>query len=194
MGIRIHKALGYAGYHPDPDGLSDKIWDDEQENEVLALIDAEYQRISEQEKNSRLLWMDTTIGFSNWNKTPPKYFKDILHYADHPDQDGAPFLIVPPSYHKKWYRYDDMIDYMDVYSVDSNDPCVTKHKWFDTPLYPYLEWMNKNTGEFEKNYNRIIDGPNPEIVPAMPDSVKVIAKHLGFNWLELRPLLATWWC
>jgi hypothetical protein len=198
MGIRIHRALGYAGYHPEPDKLNDLIWENQQDNQVVALIDAEYQRLCDNGKKisrtTRLLGADTTLGFASLGSKPPRYFSDIVHYADHPDESGSPFVIVPPPYHKKWYRYDDMIDYMDAYQLQADDPCISLHKWFYTPLYPYINWMNKNTGEIEHNYDRIRKEFDPNMVPAVPKSVQVIAAHLGFNWLELRPMLATWWC
>ena len=194
MGNRIHKSLGYAAYHPDIKNLKSRLWDNETSGEVLKLIDDEYQRMIDEGNRCISLAMDTTRGFTNWKLTPPNFFSDVVRYADHPDSENSPFLIIPPAEYKRWYRYDDMMDYTEAFSNNPDEPCDTLHKWIETPLYPYLNWMNKNTGEIRQNYNKMWDGPDPDLVPAIPESVKIIAKHLGFNWLELRPMIAIWWC
>jgi hypothetical protein len=43
MGIRVHKVLGYAGYHPDCHALSKQLYHHDQENEVMTLIDLAVQ-------------------------------------------------------------------------------------------------------------------------------------------------------
>jgi hypothetical protein len=31
------------------------------------------------------------------------------------------------------------------------------------------------------------------LVPLVPKSIRIIAEHLGFNWTEMRPVIATYW-
>lgn len=199
MSTKIHKVLGY-GIKDDVDKrlLFDEIFENSKPGEVAELLDAAIAEARAAKREGyHSFAFESSVGFERENRPYPREFHDVVHYADHPDGDGGWWVITPPMQWKSWYRLDDTIDYYDTYDLNdkAGNQLDTVVKELGVPLYPYLNWMNRNTGEILRNYSRIIDGPDPDIVPFVPEAVRIIAGKLGMpDWKLFRPVLIRWWC
>lgn len=124
----------------------------------------------------------------------PKTFNRIVHTASGCDiLPDDPIIIVPPSMAEKWDRRDDTIDYWEELSkIGANDVPMNRVVPVYRNLYPYSGWMTADgQQEFtDHKFPHEIKG----LVPLVPKSVRIIATHLGFNWVALRPVIATYWC
>ena len=179
MGIRIHKAIGYSAKHPDSNSLYDTVWEKEKDGEVATLLNGILDPYIDSPQ--------CIMYKENPEQYPyPKFFHEIVHNCSSDDVDpyAGPFIIVPPSHMKSWYRWDDPIDYVE--ETLTGEPSADRLQVLSNPLYPFSGWLRP-------------DGSEPAldreegIIPMIPTSIRLIATHLGFNWLELRPAIATWW-
>jgi hypothetical protein len=192
MGTRIHKILGYGIATGVDNRIRDDLWENQTPGEVATLINTEAHK-ARAEKRAGYHSLAFEGHFDD--RKYPSVFSDIVEYADHPDSDTGWWVIVPPMQWKSWRRYDSSLDYYECYDDKDDDPLRTVVKQFDVPLYPYLSWMRRETGEVISNYSRIHDGADPQIVPYVPEVVKLIAEHLHMpDWKLFRPVLIRWWC
>lgn len=185
MGNRIHKALGYGGYHENNIKLFEHLDEHGVDGEVDQLL------TSHLADNNHELFLETAELVEKYNGTYPKQFLECVWHCAYELDDEGPTIIIPPRHVDKWYRYDDIIDYFD---ADHTDPQITV-KILDTPIYPYNDWMDPITLE-KISTNEYHDGRRfiePLPSPGIPLSVRLIADKIGMDWKSLTPMIVTWW-
>jgi hypothetical protein len=178
MGIRIHKAVGYGGIHPNIVEAS-AYWDENGiDGEVNQLI---VENIPKADRYDHL-FLETAEMAEKYHWEYPKQFWECINHTEYEISDPGYTLIIPPIYIKDWHRYDDNIDYCD---SDSENP-ETVIKILERPIFPYRYWMDPITFELRKY-------EEPKLIPSIPTSVKLIAEKIGMDWKTLKPMVATWW-
>src|SRR4051812_31625765 len=190
MGTRIHKVLGYGAKHPNYRQMNDRLYENNQPNEVDKLMKFVRNNLSENDKDRfELAFQCNRVGnivVDNY----PNFLYELVHFGEHPDcQPDGYTIIIPPNNLKTWYRSDNDIDYQEADREDLD----TKVRLIKTPLYPYLNWMHKDIGEPIKDFdfiqNKLEDDPN--LVPWVPKAVQIIATEIGFpDWKVLRPMIS----
>ncbi len=198
MSTRIHKVLGYGAVHPDWNSVFDRLDASERKDEVNDFVQAS---INQMENPFPLQFELKTIGGREVPGYPNK-FLDVVHYADYPDHNDGNVVICPPNAAREWYRFDDMLDYTEeLQRAGENLDLETRVTLLDRPLYPYLGWMDQDTGEELKNYSPIRekftiynDLKQRRVMPIIPVVVQLLAAHVGFaDWKILRPMVVVWW-
>lgn len=158
MGIRIHKILGYALADLNVSEGSFDITEDERidPNGFMSLSWEERKEVY----TSKRFHVEVELMCSNDDFFDSGYG---LHLLRHQFKEGKiekyPFdnmciwdpefglsnvlLFIPPSKalnvgeRNSWYRYDDIIDYM-----EENKEATPKIRFLNQPIYPYLRWMD----------------------------------------------------
>lgn len=151
MGIRVHKVLGY--------GLLDALlsyekgWQDPRVNkEALEEI---YERKPEdfveflkakklEEPDNFELSLSISM-LKNESKLHHRAWEPSDSVHSDPHNTSNVLVFTPPGY-QDWRRYDDIIDYAEI-CYFGTEGSVNSIKPFDVPIYPFLSWMDKNTGE-----------------------------------------------
>jgi len=202
MGNWINKIMGYGASTANTEALSNVLSGGEV-GEVEKLMDAAYNALSGAGKH--------ILGFQckhpSWHGEYPETLNDVVKLAEHPDAQDGYLVFMPPASARRWYRWNDDIDYAEVavdMIVTGDSDLETSTLFHNSPLYPYLDWMNSKTGEKVS-----MDVPNfqmreiygDKIAPFVPEAVRVISDHLTERgvveekfWLKLRPMIVTWWC
>lgn len=187
MSIRIHKAVGYGGYHPNNVALFEYLDEHGVDGEVNQLI---VDNLPTKDHRDHL-FLETENMAKTYEKSYPKQFLNCIHHCEYELDTHGYTLIIPPIYAEDWHRYDDSIDYFD---ANYNDP-QTVVKILDGPIYPYSNWMDPETFEvIDTDYyyeERKYMTPTP--IPSIPTSVKLIATKIGMDWKTLKPMVVTWW-
>src|ERR1019366_2995403 len=173
MGIRIHKAVGYGGIHPNVVEAF-AYWDENGiDGEVNQLI---VDAISTVFSRYDHLFLETAEMAEKYHLEYPKQFWECIHHTEYEISDPGYTLIIPPIHIKDWHRYDDNIDYCD---SDSENP-ATVIKILDRAIYPYSEWMDPITFEIiphDVYYGqRKYEEPKP--IPSIPTSVRLISEKI----------------
>lgn len=200
MSTRIHRAIGYGAVHPEGTAFRDRFHEGCQDGEVAFLMEAEHAAMKATPgMGGRLAAMSFELpsGFRDISRYPGR-FEHLVSYASHPERADGVWIIAPPSARGQWCRVDDTIDYYDAMARENpTDPAL---EWLGGPIYPYVDHMDAETGNRLK---AVMDEETglfqaardiPGAVPMPPDAVAAIARHLGFDWKALRPVIATWWC
>lgn len=155
MGIRVHKTLGY--------GLSDvkteegagwRLADERINAECPALnfrsgpIE-EYKEWLEEQREAGDIEIDLELSFLREPEPGDPHF-DLDSAVIHNGEFGLPnvLCIVPPTYQRKWSRFDDTMDWIEeTYlrgdgEMQKNRVDVLRHG-----VYPFIDYMDKRTGE-----------------------------------------------
>lgn len=190
MSTHIHKVMGYGAKHPNKQQVFSRL-ENSQPNEVHNLLHIHYLKMKEtNERGHRQLGWHLNLG----DKTKyPDTLSDVVHYAEHPDYDDGYTVITTPLNFLSWYRWSDDIDWYEE-SLD-DDSIQTKVKWLNKPIYPYSEWMHKDTGEVLSHDDGLLIYETNNYAPYVPISIQIIANEIGFeDWKVLRPVIISWWC
>ena len=188
MAIRIYKAIGYIAPHPDLKALHRALDNDQVEGEVASLLD-DRKKYGTSSPNCNIYKQ-----YPNIYKYP-KFFSDVVLNCNGGDRFDD-YLIIPPGYVQDWYRSDNSIDYIE--EMLAPDHPRERLQILSDPLYPFNGWLRLDgtdapeygTEEYWEEFN----GNSHLLMPMIPKSVRAIATHLGFNnWIELRPVFASWW-
>ena len=194
MGMRLHKAMGWAGAHPDRHALHERLWEGPPEGEVARLME---RALAAADRVDRIgLSMEQATRRGAPVAGYPSTMNAVVTYAAFTDSDDGMWMIAPPSTCGSWLRSDDSLDY---YGIDRDraDWGDGEFRWLPGPPYPYLSsrWYDPATGE-----TVAVDSENPPDPVASPlrrlppACIRVIAEELGFpDWRALRPAYATWW-
>ena len=191
--MRLHKAMGWAGVHPDREWLSDRLYENEVPGEVAALM-ASAMAAAQAAGNAHdrlalTLQQDRpNLGIRSY----PRLLSEIVTYADNIDatRDGL-WVIAPPSTAGDWHRVDDDLDYHDRRWTEEWEATVVRR--LPVPPHPYHSWCRENplTGRREA-LPEGVDSESFTCVPPAP--VQAIAEALRFpDWRALQPTLVTWW-
>jgi hypothetical protein len=203
MGIRVHKTLGY--------GLSDlkteesagwRIADDRVNLDSPAFkfppppIE-EYRAWLEERREADEIAIDLELSFLREPEPgDPKF--DLETAVIHSGEFGLPevLLIVPPTYQRRWSRFDDAIDYIEETYLrkEAKDPQQNRCDVLRHGIYPFIGYMDKRTGE--KLDDRIfywVRGTNAE-KPLSEDELDMLAKACGFEsnkdaWENVAPIV-----
>jgi hypothetical protein len=144
MGIRIHKCLGY--------GLDDIEFD----TVNFTFIDKRINKNGYLNSNEGHFSLGGFLDFYRENGDNLMYGidKDLLSNNDWKAYKSIVYdwefgiknilLIIPPCHAETWFRYDDIIDYIEETFIQEQ---TNRYKVFDRGIYPYDGWMNKSTGE-----------------------------------------------
>jgi len=154
MGIRIKKVLGYgiANLQCDEDGeiIDERInpdWEEERFGKTFKGY-LEFAR-AEQERRPR------AYGDLHISGDGDKCFRvprpELYNFVTFDSEFGLPnVLVLTPITGKEWIRYDDQIDYYEERVHGYWD--LTPHfDVIDTPLYPYDNYINNETGEYPED-------------------------------------------
>jgi len=220
VGIRVHKVLGYG--IKDLTGINDPRINQTALEDIYNRTKEDFIKFLKKQKKSGVLGKSTK---SKWN---PNIFEiditiSFLEKSDWEPCDSVAYdsegklstiVFIPPSCYEEWFRYDDMIDYVENMLVLKKPR--TSAKIINKPLYPYLSWMDKNTGlplnteekdaafivarfsdknmAFEdKLWSEVAD----KMVPMVPLCVRQYLEFAGIFSLDhikdLRPILYTYW-
>jgi hypothetical protein len=230
MGIRVHKILGY--------GLTDvlcgdfkiidpRFTDRLQNDDFSELTFGSFIEFLEGKKeldgpDSEAAWTYITVQSLFRDCKKPKW--DTYDSFFHDPEYGLKnvFVVVPAEESSRWYRHDDMIDYIEESSMES------RVKLIDRSLYPYESYMDARTGERVRNGSQIIstmryleqleglEGVEQSmsyakehgfsckedlfkiLVPYVPHSVRYLCEWAGIfkdpkTALELRPMVYVYW-
>lgn len=201
MSTRIHRAIGYGAVHPDGVAFQNRFYEERQDGEVALLLEAEYAAMKAmsgtQAGRRASMSFELPAGFRDLSRYP-RTFSELVHYSDYTDRPNAAWIIQPPSAKGAWYRRDDTIDYYD--AMGRENPTDSFLNWLGAPIYPYIDYMDGETGVrllpiLDEETGMFQEVRNiPGSVPMPPEAVIAIARHLGFDWKALRPVIATWWC
>jgi hypothetical protein len=204
MGTRVHKVIGY-GFHRlrKNDPIINK-----------QALEACYERTTEE----FIAFLETKKGEGYHASLVIQDVKrcdwepyDSVKSSGYHDKT---IVFTPPSY-KDWSRYDDIIDYAEVCYLGKTPRDTVKQ--LDVPIYPFISWMDKNTGKpltREENDLAFVAARlrSSKIKPTesnilavsermVPDIPKCIRYFLEFSKIvpgeaikELRPMIYTYWC
>lgn len=233
MGIRVHKLLGYGLTDVQSDDPGYKITDERINTESPGLnfeapTISEYRSWLEARREQDGLETDLELSFLREPEPgDPKFSLDDAVVWNGEYGLSNVLVISPPTYQRKWSRYDDAIDYIEetylrkpIEEPQANRVDVLRHG-----IYPFIGYMDKRTGEklddkifywvratnaSEKLEEYELDllakacgfNSNLEawenVAPIVPNDVKNIAFFLELftplgTWLQLRPVLYTYW-
>ena len=203
MGIRIHKSLGYGlakvKFGKDP-LFNESFWKICNEDPDIKPILIDFC-----EKNKDDLLGD--LSFYNWLKgtgwyTPedgaPKTLgiDNFMHYSSMPDdlyEKEYPIIFGCNKFNSDWHRYDDIIDY-----IEAGREMKDIYKPIERCIYPYVNYIYKNSGEIVKGAEAFLAHKNPNMTPAISPDVLVFCKALNvfkdpLTLYTLSPALYTYW-
>ena len=190
MSTRIHKMMGY--------GTSEKVFHDR--DWFDRIDDIGESRVHAMIQKSNPGNSDVSLAFEsrhpNW-KGPYPRARDLVKFADYTDEDEGRIVFATPMNFKKWFRYDDDIDFQE----SDRENLTTEVKMIDSPLYPYLNYMDAETGEkvpMDRPLFKLKEEYGDSIVPIVPTVIRILVKELKplddpMLWLKLRPMIVTWW-
>lgn len=182
MGIRIHKRIGYGLNDVEAEELS--ITDSRFNPNGYFMLDCEEQEekysiegfikyleeAHEKEKDSLGYSM---ITFELMGIKESKKIRDIFDMVRWDGEFGLPNVVLFQNHSKDWSRFDDIIDYCE---CDSQENSV---KLLKQGIYPYMGWMNSDTGETKFK----VDDKTYEYLHVRQDI------NFGFNHYDLDKLL-----
>jgi hypothetical protein len=201
MGTRIHKVMGYGAKIANHRELFELLYEDRTDGEVSQALDDyrskienEFDRFDLKLWSARCHYHNQLHQHRKYHRDYPRFFRDLIHYAEHPDDEDGYTVIVPPGC-PDWYRYDDMLDYTEASILNPDNPLESRLTVLDHGLYPWVGLMSP-TGERMKDAFPVWEAKrlNPELVPFVPYHIRAIAEAVSIDWLQLRPVVATWWC
>lgn len=157
MGTRIHKRLGY-GYVTGPGDdrsvtdmlnpasflLNESNFPFASREEAIADFIAFAERWEKEHEDRRPLLMDAAM--LKMTEDPQQRARDFdLHYlvsASDNDEDDSPqgkdiFVLTPVGMRKEWYRYDDIIDYIEDMSIAQNYDLTDSIHVLDGGIWPH---------------------------------------------------------
>jgi len=201
VGIRIHKALGYAltdvkckdheiiDDRFNPKGYMHQRFDEDEEEKFTLDGYIEFCKVIcdgkiQGESFSALIEYQACERLKEWQDSYRwSPYNTIIH-----DTEGGlsnVCLIIPPGNFKDWRRYDDLIDYHE--EKETQKDLIPRVLDISKGIYPYEVFRNK---EF---YD-----PTKYEKPKVPDCVKFTCRY--FNLFkdeaiidELKPILYVWW-
>lgn len=179
MGIRIHTACGWLGPElTNPEEWIENLFENAESGEVEKFFNQDQYTYSERRVT---------------HEPYPNYWYELVHFADHPDTEKGRLIFSVPWYTRSWYRIDDTLDYM-MYLTNEKQHSENKIGFSTEPIYPYVGFMDSDTGEILKG----TDQYKRNRMPIVPLSIIGMCHYLqpygdpNF-WLKLRPGTATWW-
>lgn len=205
MGIRIRKAMGYGTY----------VTIEELKN-VRSVLANENVNIDMVLDRGKIKYADKTDDFDVcmlYNNIKSLNFDCLnepiytcVEIVNDEFTNKGPVIIVPPTSIDHWIRYDDDIDYVEVVQRNIHpEDFAGDIRWYSNPLYPFNDWMDANTGDrlpYDFTYcaqsealKALYEEKNGSVnaIPMVPYSVRSIADYINLNYLNLRPVVATWW-
>jgi len=202
MSTKIHKIMGYGAPITQHKDLFTVLHEGD-DGEVERIMDG--ARLETEGKSNLALSFECK--HPNWPGEYPSRFRHVVQFAEHPDCETGNLVFMTPVMFKSWFRYNSSLDYAEIAAqmlASENDGLETRILQHDSPFYPYLNWMDAETGDKVS-----MDVPNfhmrkthgDKIAPFVPEAVRVISDHLTERgvveekfWLKLRPMIVTWWC
>jgi hypothetical protein len=224
MGIRIHRAMGYGLLWPKFEELTQLAWTEDGSTETLynrfaALTDAD-------------LTVPDEVYSANWKSRDPAILEkrllstvftdgarkdavlgrsvDLFKLVGYDDTHAVIFF-PNLTYAKRWYRWDDDLDY--AFEQWRNAPdTVAPTEWADPETqgdprefvtqmrygpYPFTNMLMGPDGAHRDWDHYIRVQGNKDLLPAIPSEIRWyltahgILSNEGVN--QLRPLLAQWW-
>jgi hypothetical protein len=203
MGIRVHKLLGYG--LTDIATSADREWeiDDPRVNSkspgltyTAPSID-EYRTWLEAQRESGDIEIDLELSFLREPEPGDPRF-DLDTAIVHQGEFGMPNVLVicPPTYQRRWSRFDDAIDYIEETYLrkPAEEPQANHIETLRHGIYPFIGYMDKRTGEGvdDKIFNWI-RGTNAEKKLAESE-LDVLAQYAGFEssadaWENVAPVV-----
>ena len=196
MGSKIHRALGWGGYHPDDHGLSDRLYEREKQGEVAKLMASAFKEASRDNKFGLIAERD--IPSLRGSSSYPGYFRELVTRTGSLEAHGPSlWVLAAPSSCGRWHRRNDDIDYHAKRWQGDSVYLDNEIQWIEEALYPHEAWCWEDpaTGIRARNtgHGYTEEGVGPlRLVP--PPAIQVLAIEMGFpDWRALKPVLVTWW-
>lgn len=209
MGIRINKAIGYGmpwkeftQFSPLSDQLRDSSFYEVFKDEDGCKFNEPFISDSDEFKTKYALHDKQFLSFKIAEE---KTISDLIYMIGYDDPEHI--LFMPSEYHiKKWYRYDDGIDYAER-RWPNKDNLTRKYegnghldeiKYLPYGHYPYTNNLMDTLGNHVK-WTNFMDFYDKEdsIIPEPPSSIVYYTQKLGIlnkaGVLRLKPMIATWW-
>lgn len=190
MGIRIHKVMGWGILLGKRDfrAIREHLWENDLSDSVGALMESALGCMPESDRQRMHLRLE--IKFD----TDHAKLEQCVRLVEHPfESERGVAVFVPPQYaSRRWYRYDDDIDYAQEMSRNIKDPMQDSVVWLRGGPYPYIaSWMHED-GTPREHEACMLD-LYPDAIPSVPIALRILAEHVGLDWRLLRPVLVQWW-
>ncbi|BBF92663.1 hypothetical protein [Blastochloris tepida] len=137
------------------------------------------------------------------NKTVAPNAADLVVNVHTPDETLAVVFLPSASYAKRWYRFDDDLDFQEERWANgtakgAEGRVEDRVLWLPFNPYPFTnDLMHPETGAPMKWEHFLELRERKDWVPAVPSEIIWWTTRLGVfsreNALKLRPVLATWW-
>ena len=219
MGIRIHKAMGWGITKKrfqeisslSPDDATEDLYDVMSKTKKLIVPDdickKTFDTLNVAPILDRNLLAKNFVEFSKQKNSRREKIRptDLYSHVILEDDKEDDVLIFFPSGHyaKKWFRYNDDMDYAEERWANGGDVSAEGRMeqrvvWTAFNPYPFTNFIvNKTTGESLPWDHFLNLRKRNDWIPAVPEEIKWWTTHLGIftpkTVLELRPVFATWW-
>jgi len=213
MGVRIHKILGYGlvdvktenytlSDNRFRDNFLDDIFDNEYKYSEKSYLEFLENKLKEYKKNPskfdfREFDITLEIGFikrkNEEGKLSSLQTRNPVYSFNFQPEFGLDnvFSVIPYLENDKWYRYDDMIDYVEETEIiNSKDcPCKNKITVFNNGIFPYsgIFWDNR-TGKRIEEGSSMIDFLQAKNVLSYSREKKQVDYYLATKKIAIKEL------
>lgn len=203
MGIRVHKMIGYGlADVKTEEGAGWRIADDRINLDSPAISREcptieEYRSWLEARREEGDIETDIELSMLR-EPEPNEGHLDLDDAVTHSGEFGLPnvLVIVPPTYRRRWCRFDDAIDYIEETYL-RKPPAEPQANWVRKlrhGIYPFIGYMDANTGErLDDKIFHWIRATNTDPRPS-DQELDLIAKAAGMEdnrdaWERVAPFL-----
>lgn len=204
MGIRIHKVLGYGFKsiaHKDI-RFNESFWalnDDYIDIKPLLIKECEDSKDNvSKDPHNNLAFFRQWITNTGWHEKggcdhDKLYISDFFCYSGYAAESNKfPVIFSAKRYNKDWYRYDDIIDY-----IEAGRTMKDSVKLLNGGIYPHLSKVDIRTGKILTD--KEIENIDPQyIANDIAPEILVFCRALNvfkdpLSVYKLKPMLYTYW-